>query len=255
MKITKELLYPSLLYSLPFQYTDKITLYPITMKDILIFNCFSQALLLRKNSIFCEKKILKMSYWDFIMYAVGNEALAKQCDIPALPDYFMYIYRLLELSCREQTVRFDIQTGKTYINGEEITPDKFDDIRQIILLQNGIEFNINEFMHYGAEQRLKQAQHDISKTQSQATIEDYIDSVVVALHLTENSINEMSIRKFWRYVKRCNSFTDYKVLKTGESSGMVTFKEPIKHWMASVDDENEYEQVKTSEEAIKNKIG
>ena len=36
---------------------------------------------------------------------------------------------------------------------------------------------------------------------------------------------------------------------------MVSFKEPIKYWMISLDEDDKYKDLKADEEALKSKIG
>ena len=86
-------------------------------------------------------------------------------------------------------------------------------------------------------------------------IEDYIDSLVIAMGTTEERIMNMTIRKFWRYIKRYQFREGYTIAKTGECSGMVSFKEPIKYWMASLDEDDKYKDMKVDEETLKGKIG
>ena len=44
-------------------------------------------------------------------------------------------------------------------------------------------------------------------------------------------------------------------MRTGECSGMVSFKEPIKHWMVSLEEEDKYKELKTDENELRGKIG
>ena len=60
VEINKDMLYPSLLYNKPVKYDDYITLYPVTMNDVIMFNLLSQSITVRKNSTFRDKKIIKM---------------------------------------------------------------------------------------------------------------------------------------------------------------------------------------------------
>ena len=41
----------------------------------------------------------------------------------------------------------------------------------------------------------------------------------------------------------------------GECSGMVSFKEPIKHWMVSLEEEDKYKHLKADENELRSKIG
>lgn len=253
VNLNKDVLYPFLIYSDAFQYNNSITLYPVKMKNVLEFQLFSQAITVRKNSRFPDKKIIKMSYLDFIVYAAKNPEFGEIYVMPDLVHYFGYILHLLMLVCVGQKVSYT-DNGKIFINGFEITPEIFDDLRRIIIVQNDIDFDIDEFLNYDTERRLLKAQNDISKIKDKATLEDYIDSLMVALHLTEDEVKNMSIRKFWRFIKRFNLHENYTICKTGEAGGMVTYKDPIKHWMVSIDEDDKYSNLKTNEKNLKDKI-
>ena len=74
------------------------------------------------------------------------------------------------------------------------------------------------------------------------------------MNITEDKIMEMTIRKFWRYIKRYQLHENYTIAKTGECSGMVKYKEPIKHWIISLEENDKYEHLKTDEAELKGKI-
>lgn len=255
MEIKKETLFPLLIYNKPVKYTENIILYPVTMNDIVTFQALSQSITVRKNSTFHEKQIIKMTYLDFLLYCLGNEELEKQYKIIGLSQYFFYAIQLLQLCCKDAEIKLNQQTGQIVINGEVITPQVFDDLRRIIIIQNDIDFDIDEFLNYDTEQRLLKAQKDLDKDKDKANIEDYIDSLVIAMHTTEDRIMEMTIRKFWRYVKRYNLHENYTIMRTGECSGMVSFKEPIKHWMVSLEEDDKYKHLKADENELRSKIG
>jgi superfamily II helicase len=81
-------------------------------------------------------------------------------------------------------------------HGEEITAEKFDDIRQIILIQNGVDFDINEFINRDTEEALRKAQEfENEKNNEKATIEDCIDSVVVGLETSEEYVENLSFER------------------------------------------------------------
>lgn len=255
VEIKKETLFPLLIYNKPVKYTENIILYPVTMNDIVTFQALSQSITVRKNSTFHEKQIIKMTYLDFLLYCLGNEELEEQYKIIGLSQYFFYAIQLLQLCCRDAEIKLNQQTGQIIINGEVITPQMFDDLRRIIIIQNDIDFDIDEFLNYDTEQRLLKAQKDLDKDKDKASIEDYIDSLVIAMHTTEDRIMEMTIRKFWRYIKRYNLHENYTIMRTGECSGMVSYKEPIKHWMISLEEDDKYKHLKADENEIRSKIG
>ena len=252
MKISKDTLLSYLIYNDPFQYNEHITLYPITMKDVILFQSLTCSITVRKNSIFHSKKIIKMDYLNFLFFFFLNTELEKEYDIAGLSQYLILTMQLLQLCCQNQEVRLT-QEGLS-INNEIITPEVFDDLRRIIIIQNDIDFDIDEFLNYDTEQRLLKAQKDLNKDEVKATIEDYIDSLIIAMSTTEEYIKNMTIRKFWRYIKRYQLHEGYTIAKTGECSGMVTFKEPIKHWMISLEEDDKFKDLKTDENSLKGKI-
>lgn len=252
--MTNESLFSYVIFNKEIPYNDKITLYPVTMKDVLTFQFLSQSLTVRKNSTFHEKEIIKMSYLEFLLYCLGNKELEAQYQIPGLSQYFLYAVKLLQICCQRADIQIDQQTGQVFINQECITSKIFDDLRRIIIIQNDIDFDMDEFLHHDTEQRLLKARKDLNKSESRANIEDYIDSLVIAMNTTEDRIMNMTIRKFWRYIKRYQLRESYTIAKTGECSGMVSFKEPLKHWMTSFEEEDKYKELKTDETSLKRKL-
>lgn len=252
--MTNESLFSYVIFNKEIPYNDKITLYPVTMKDVLTFQFLSQSLTVRKNSTFHEKEIIKMSYLEFLLYCLGNKELEAQYQIPGLSQYFLYAVKLLQICCQGADIQIDQQTGQVFINQECITSKIFDDLRRIIIIQNDIDFDMDEFLHHDTEQRLLKARKDLNKSESKANIEDYIDSLVIAMNTTEDRIMNMTIRKFWRYIKRYQLRESYTIAKTGECSGMVSFKEPLKHWMTSFEEEDKYKELKTDETSLKRKL-
>lgn len=257
MEINKDILYPYLLFNKEILYSDKITLYPIKMKDILIFQQCQSALILRKDSIFTEKEIIKMEYLDFIKYAYRNIELSEKYQIPLLPLYYNFILQILQLSCGEtSTISYNQDTLDFSINEVPITNEIFDDLRKIIMVQNDIDFDIDEFINIDTIKALEKAREfETKKSKEKSDIEDYIDSLIVDLKVTEEYVSELTIRKFWRYIKRINKHEEYQSCRSAQMSGMVTFKEPIQHWMTSIEITDNYKDLKTDEEELRSKIG
>lgn len=255
MEITKESLMSYLIYNKPVKYSDNIILYPVTMNDVILFQVLSKSITLRKNSIFHEKKIIKMEYLEFLKYSFGNTQLESEYKISDLSKYLFYTIQLLQLCCKGSEIKIYNNLGDFSINGEHITHQMFDDLRRIIIIQNGIDFDIDEFLNRDTEQRLLKAESDLNKDKSKADIEDYIDSLVIVMGISENKIMEMTIRKFWRYIKRYQLHENYTIAKTGECSGMVKFKEPIEYWIVSLEEKDKYKHLKADEDELKSKIG
>ena len=256
MEINEELLRPHLLFNSPFRYNEYITLSPVRMKDYIDFSIFSTALTLRKDAIFQEKKLIKMGYFEFIKYSFRNFELAKKYEENQLPYYYDFIVGLLQIICgQDAKILYNSSNLDLYINDFLITDEVFDDLRKIIIIQNDIDFNIDEFMNIDTVNALEKARaFEAEKNKQKANIEDYIDSIVISLRVDEEYVSNITIRKFWRYVKRINKHESYNARLTGEMGGFVKFKEPLEHWMTTLDVEDKYENLKTNESELRSKV-
>ena len=256
VEISKDTLFPYLIYNKEIKYNEHITLYPIKMKDIITFQQYQMALTLRKDAIFQDKQIIKMGYLEFIKYACRNDELAQKYNIPLLPFYYDFIIGILQLTCGEDVeIKYNTSTLDFSINDFLITDEVFDDLRKIIIIQNDIDFDIDEFMNIDTVKALEKAREfEAKKNKEKADIEDYIDSIIIGLKVTEDYVSNLTIRKFWRYIKRINKHEEYEACRSGQMSGMVTFKEPIQHWMTSIEVTDKYENLKTDEEELRSKI-
>ena len=256
MEISKDTLFPYLIYNKEIKYNEHITLYPIKMKDIITFQQYQIALTLRKDAIFQDKQIIKMGYLEFIKYACRNDELAQKYNMPLLPFYYDFIIGILQLTCGEDVeIKYNTSTLDFSINDFLVTDEVFDDLRKIIIIQNDIDFDIDEFMNIDTVKALEKAREfEAKKNKEKADIEDYIDSIIIGLKVTEEYVSNLTIRKFWRYIKRINKHEEYEACRSGQMSGMVTFKEPIQHWMTSIEVTDKYENLKTDEEELRSKI-
>ncbi len=254
--ISKQSLFHLLIFNQPFVYSRFITLHPLKMKDIVPFQQYQEALTLRKDAVFQEKEIIKMSYLDFIKYACRNEKLARAYPIPMLPFYYDFIIALLQMACGENTkVRWEPSSLAIYIGGQEITPPVFDDLRKILIIQNDIDFDADEFMNRDTENALKKAREfEAKKNREKSDLEDYIDSLIISLKLTEQEVSNLTIRKFWRYIRRITKREEFLACRTGQMSGLVTLKEPLSYWMTSIDITDPYAHLKTDEAELRSKI-
>ena len=256
VEISKDTLFPYLIYNKEIKYNEHITLYPIKMKDIITFQQYQMALTLRKDAIFQDKQIIKMGYLEFIKYACRNDELAQKYNMPLLPFYYDFIIGILQLTCGEDVeIKYNTSTLDFSINDFLVTDEVFDDLRKIIIIQNDIDFDIDEFMNIDTVKALEKAREfEAKKNKEKADIEDYIDSIIIELKVTEDYVSNLTIRKFWRYIKRINKHEEYEACRSGQMSGMVTFKEPIQHWMTSIEVTDKYENLKTDEEELRSKI-
>ena len=257
MEISKEALQKNLIFDLPVKYDECITLYPVKMKDALDFQVFQLAITVRKNAIFQRKDVIKMGYWDFIKETAMNPDNFQSKELPLVSLYYSFIVTMLPRFCGKDTsIEYNQSTLDLYINGELITNEIFDDLRRIIIIQNDIDFDIDEFMNIDTVKALEKAREfEAKKNKETSDIEDYIDSLIIELQATNEYVMNLTVRKFWRYIKRINKHEQYEACLNGQMSGMATFKEPIEHWMTSIEVKDKYENLKTDEGELREKIG
>lgn len=257
MEVNRQSLFPFLIFNREIKYNESITLYPIKMKDIILFQQYQSALTLRKDSIFCEKAFIKMEYLDFLKYTCRNEELAQRYHMPLLSYYYDFIIGIFQLACSDETeIKYNSQNLDLFINGFQITNAVFEDLRRILILQNDIDFDVDEFINMDTVKALEKAKEfEAKKNKEKSDIEDYIDSFIIQMKVPEEYVSNLTIRKFWRYIKRINKHEEYQACRSGEMSGMVTFKEPLPHWMTSIEVTDKYENLKSDADKLRSKIG
>lgn len=177
--------------------------------------------------------------------------------MPFLPFYYDFIINMLQIVCGSNArIEYNPSTLGFTINGFPVTSSVFDDLRRIIILQNDIDFDIDGFVNIDTVNALEKAREfEAKKNKEKADIEDYIDSLAVALKVTGEYISGLPVRKFWRYIKRINKHEEYNAFRSGQMSGLVTFKEPLSQWMTSIETNGKDSSLIADEEAVRNKIG
>lgn len=121
-----------------------------------------------------------------------------------------------------------------------INAQEFDEIRELIMLQNDIKSE-----HYSEEskkileetrQKLKQAKGD-----SGITFEDLVTAVCYSTHINPSDIENMTIRRFNRYLDITLRKDDYYLYKQAELSGSIELKTELKHWISHYEPKGRYE--------------
>lgn len=248
-------------YDLPVVYRN-IKIYPITMKDYLLFGIYSQCLTIDKNSI-PDPKIISMTYLEYMFHITEEN--------PIEYPYLIWFDRLLSMCLKEDTTFEKIEESikrykytdddkrKPYfIIGEETyTSDDFDKIKQIIAEQNMVEL-IDENISKDVRDSLEKAR-TFKKSlagEKPASAEDYMVSLSIATGFTLEYIYSLTIRKFIKSIRRMDNLIHYKIYLASSMSGMVEFKDKsfIKHWLTGLDDEDKYGDVTVDLQEVQDKV-
>jgi hypothetical protein len=246
-------------YDLPVPYRN-IKIYPVTVKDYLLFNIYSQCLTIDKNSI-PDPKIISMTYLEYIFRTTEENPI----DYP----YLIWFDRLLQMCLKDDKTFEKIEEsikrykydkkGKPYftIGDETYTPDDFDKIKEIIAEQNLVEL-IDENISKEVRDSLEEARAFKRKLSGEktASVEDYIIALSITTGFALDYIYSLTIRKFIKSIRRMDNLIHYKIYLASSMSGMVEFKDKsfIKHWLTSLDDENKYEDVTVDLQEMQDKV-
>lgn len=228
------------LWDEPVEYKG-ITLFPVTCKDIQDFYSYVNCILydpLRYNSVISTLPRLYfltdiLNHQDDAEYIMQNEFLFAM---------FICFQKLLKLVLGEnQDFNFAENKGKWYLQiikhidwADDISIDirakDFDILREIILHQNGVEYD-DTFIHEDIRKWLEE-QEARDNTQY-STIEDYLNAFISVTHWKPQEVKELSIRRFNGITDKFLSHDTYNLQMTASMSGFVSFKGKIDHWLTT----------------------
>jgi hypothetical protein len=249
-----------LYYDLPVPY-KKIKIYPVTVKDYLLFNAYSSCLLLDKNSI-PDVKAISMNNLEYIFYCAYKENKKEE--------YLVSLDRILSMCLKEDKTfeninesikryRRDEKTGKPFfvIEEERYLSEDFEEIKKIICQQNLVEIP-DETISKEVRDSLEKARKYKEKLSGNKTgsFEDYIVSLSMATGWQLEYIYSMPVRKFIKAIRRMDNFIHYKIFLAASLSGMVEFKDKsvIKHWLSDIENDDKYKDVSVDLDTMSDKI-
>jgi len=248
-----------LTYDLPVPYRN-IKVYPVTVKDYILFNLYSQCFLLDKNSI-PDAKIISMTELEYIYRATEGDAENKP--------YLLWLDRLFSLCFKEEDSfeRIETSIGRYRMDGnrkplffireEEYTSKDYDELKSIICEQNYIELP-DESISKEVRDSLEKAQEYKNRISGvkPATLEDYFVSLSTVTGWTIDYIHSMTIRKFIKSIRRLDNYVHYRIYLAASMSGMVEFKDKsfIKHWLTNLDETDKYKDVTVNLDEMQKKV-
>lgn len=126
----------------------------------------------------------------------------------------------------------------------KIGSEDFEEMRELIMLQNDVKpqhFDAEtEKLLYEMKAKMKEATH---KTSSGTSFEDLIDIVSYCTHFTVQELEQMTIRRFNRYLDIALSKDDYYMYKTLELSGAIKLKSELPHWVRHYEPKGKFDDV------------
>mgnify|MGYP006918869940 FL=1 len=135
----------------------------------------------------------------------------------------------------------DIQ-DKMYVN-IMIGSEEFEEMRQLIMMQNDIKSQ-----HYDAqtEKFLYEMKQKLQQTRAgndNTDLEDLITVVSYSMNINPLEMENMTIRRFNRYLHIVVSKDDYYMYKQLELSGMIKMKSDLPHWINHYEPKGKFDDI------------
>ena len=147
----------------------------------------------------------------------------------------------------------DANKYKLYIGKTQITNDDFDLLRELVQYQNMPDYQIEDIdPEFRKELELKAELEN--KDRVQPNLEKQESCLVASTNYTYETIKELSVRHLSMLLKTVDSKLHYFTYKQAESSGFVTFKGELPHWIYSSDKKSKLDGVQTLDQ-LKEKLG
>jgi len=227
----------SLTLNQPYEYKG-VAFYPVELERVIEFNACVESLKVKQERT-NDKKLMKMPYLWFLVYVFENKDNYENQEFGL---YIPLLFALLELVTRQNNIDFRIERNEKgdfkkcmlVLDGVEFDYKEFKEIRRIIFEQSAVEHS-DEFLNADAEKAMIEGRLYEQKKSGYIppTIENLIDILAMYLHMSvDELISTFTIRRFYNFVRYMSVFEDWKLLKGGEYSGMVTYKKPIPHWIS-----------------------
>lgn len=232
-------------YDNPVPYKG-ILIYPVKVKDAILFYMSIPTLLINKNRI-PDVKIIQMKYLDYILHLIDKE-LSEIKDIED-SQIIRQFYSLMCLSFKVKINQIgmlwdengkailkvsDYDCGDGIIKDVFITGAEFEDVKKIICGYNMVELP-DDTIDPKFEQAVEEARKFRNKNADiMGSLEDQFVCIMISTSLTLDDIKELTIRKYQKILERVDFKLHYQIYKTAEMSGAVEFKQPIKHWRTEI---------------------
>ena len=248
----------SYVFDQPVRYKE-LFIYPIKIKDYYEFSFYAQSLMLEKNSIKDPQlaiKAISMSYLEYLLQypekiKVGNLEY----------DFYQLFDGLIRLSLNiresEEKIKYGLIPHPFFeINGIKYGSDDFDEIRSIIAEQNMLDLP-DERIQKNVRDSLEEAKRFKQKLNNNkvASFEEQIMALATYTGWELEYIYEVTYRKFILAIRRANQNIMPNIYLTASLSGFVSFKDKsiLKSWLADIEIEDKYEDVKMSPEQLQSK--
>lgn len=225
----------NLLWELPIEIYG-LKIYPVLMRNV--YELYESIAVLQINPMELnfgefQEQLMQLSYLELVILFAKNDK-----------NFHNHLMTILKLAFRvsDASIRVAELNGKMQLiiiqDGKEIaiSGSKFNKIKDIICYQNSIEV-----LDLQQNQRILEANKRVdalNSANSNLTLEDQIYSVAAISQIDIKEIEKWSIHRFKKMTECHDNIINYKIFKSAEMSGFVTFKggNPFQSWMTKSKD-------------------
>lgn len=240
----------------PLEILEDFFIYPVTMEDFFDFNIYTAVLTLDKNKT-KDPKIISMSYLDYLLHIFDEELQEYEEDDKKYPFFYWCFYNLIKIVTKNKypDINYykdpEINRNVIVINDCKLNKKQFEELRLSILVQNSPDYN-EDYINPELKQDLESASKLRNKNNQMCGIEKQQFAICMGLGCTLEYVRSMTMRKFYIALEMIDKKLHYEMYKQASISGMVEFKEDIKHYLIENNHTLENEVVDSTQ--FKNKI-
>jgi hypothetical protein len=238
------------IWGLPQEYKS-IKFYPIKLIDskyqVLFYNLFTQP----KNYI-PDKTILKMSFLKFLLYVIqSGKNLQEETIEKDLIDFLQFITKSknVMVSWNFEENPKTIEEIKLFVNIENVifSEYEFENIREIVLQQNGLSIEYVE--QYDPEMEKKLI--TFNRTSKDLSLQDEIYAFCCLTNKTIYDLNEYTLYQFKTHLEKLIYLEDYRLYKPLEASGQIKMQHgnEIKHYLSHINKNGRYDTILVSKDS------
>jgi len=223
-----------------------INLYPISLQHEKHYEKMIEFLAYPKNSIL-DKDVTKASYLGFIINILHRFELDKNGKSDVHENFIALMEYITKSTCEiEYKYRIpkpkkitDIQYTLIFDGSNKVSENDFEEIREIILEQNGIPLSyINEY-HPELEEKMNKLNNNAT-----LTFEEQLFAFCDVAGLSMAQLKEYSYYQFKKHFERTSIRFEYEIFKPLESSGQIKLKDgEIKHWLSHISKKGRYDSI------------
>ena len=227
-----------------------IELYPIKIRDVKYQHTFYQMFTHPKNYI-SNRDILRSSYLKFFIYAViPNLEIDDATALSEFLDFISYITRVDDISIIYKQVPGEGLESillKLKVGEKEFREDEFDDIREIILEQNGLSIEYVESYDPGLEESLRFANKN-----TDMSFQDEIFTFCSLMRIAIKDIEDYTILQFKNHFEKLLTLKEFDLYKPLLVSGQITLKSgDVRHYLYKSKKSGRYDSILVDVEEFK----